>query len=167
MKYWTGIGARKTPLQLRQTISALAHKLESLGWTLRSGGATGFDTFSEEGISNKEIFLPWAGFNNLFGPEYINWSESPKIKESEEVLKTLHPNYNNLTSGAKKLHLRNIPQCCGRNLDQPSKFLVCWTPSGAIVGGSATAINLALKLNIPVFNLALLNDLSRIKKFIS
>jgi len=167
VKFYTSIGARSTPLALKQTISALAHKLESQGWTLRSGGATGFDSFSEEGIKNKEIYLPWAGFNNLFGPEYIDFSKLPIQKEAEEILKTLHPNYNNLTSGAKKLHLRNISQCCGKNLDQPSKFLVCWTPSGAIVGGSATAILFSIRLQIPVFNLAKPGDLARIEKFIS
>jgi len=51
-------------------------------------------------------------------------------------------------------------------LKTPSKFLVCWTPSGAIVGGSATAINLSIKCGIPVFNLAKEKDLDRIQKFI-
>lgn len=128
MKFYTSIGARKTPIELRQTISALAHKLESLGWTLRSGGADGFDSFSEEGITNKEIYLPWAGFNNRFGPRYIDFSKLPIQKEAEEILKTLHPNYNNLTSGAKRLHLRNLGQVAGKDLKTPSKFLVCWTP---------------------------------------
>jgi hypothetical protein len=41
----------------------------------------------------------------------------------------------------------------GKNLDEPVKFVVCWTPGGKVVGGTGVAIQIAHKNNIPVINL--------------
>ena len=43
--------------------------------------------------------------------------------------------------------------------------MICWTPDGKIVGGTATALKLTMKYDIPVFNLgvpdkeSVLNDI--------
>jgi len=47
-----------------------------------------------------------------------------------------------------------------------SSFIICWTPKGKPVGGTATAIKLAKKVNIEVINLALKNDYERIINFL-
>ncbi len=60
---------------------------------------------------------------------------------------------------AKKFHARNVQQVLGKNLDTPTKFVVCWTPDGAEqrtsnkTGGTGQAIRVAISNNIPVFNL--------------
>lgn len=51
-------------------------------------------------------------------------------------------------------HARNCHQVLGANLDSPVDFVLCWTPGGATTGGTATAIKLARKHNIPVINMA-------------
>ena len=51
------------------------------------------------------------------------------------------------------MHSRNCHQILGYDLQSPVDAVVCWTPDGNVVGGTATAIRIALKYNIPVFNL--------------
>lgn len=54
---------------------------------------------------------------------------------------------------ARGMHSRNCHQILGDDLEKPVDAVICWTPNGNIQGGTATAIKLALKNNIPVFNL--------------
>ncbi len=62
---------------------------------------------------------------------------------------------------AMHLHVRNTFQVLGPNLDDPSDFVVCWTPDGAekaedtseVTGGTGTAIRIASTYEIPVYNL--------------
>lgn len=54
---YAGIGSRETPRSILDLMTAIARKLEALGYTLRSGGATGADTAFEEGVERlKEIY---------------------------------------------------------------------------------------------------------------
>ena len=41
MKYYTGIGSRKTPDDICKLMTKVAAKLSCDNWTLRSGGADG------------------------------------------------------------------------------------------------------------------------------
>lgn len=152
MKYYSGIGSRETPLYIINKMTELAIKLESEGYTLRSGGADGADKAFELGAVNKEIYLPWKGFNHSDSELYH------VSTEATEIAKRIHPAWNSCSPGAKKLHSRNIYQVLGYDLKTPSEFVICWTTGGKIVGGTATAINLALSLNIPVYNLAIQKD---------
>lgn len=70
-----------------------------------------------------------------------------------DLASNIHPAWNKLSFGAKKLHTRNCFQCLGLDLSTPSRFLICWTEKGNKIGGTRTAIVLAEKYNIPVFNL--------------
>lgn len=147
--YYTGIGSRETPPDILVQMTNLAVELGEWGWTLRSGGAPGADTAFEEGASLKEIYLPWKGFNG---------NESPLFgvgPQALELAATIHPAWDRLTQGGKKLHARNCYQVMGKNLATPSTFVVCWTPGGKVQGGTATAIRLAVSQGIPTFNLAL------------
>lgn len=124
-------------------------------WTLRSGGADGadfaFEIGCDEGSGTKEIYLPWKGFNNSTSSLY-----SP-MQAAFDLAATIHPVWNKLTIGAKKLHARNCHQVLGLNLDTPSSLLICWTKDGKEVGGTATAIKLAKQYNVRVINLAIEN----------
>ena len=51
------------------------------------------------------------------------------------------------------MHSRNCHQILGYDLKSPVDCVITWTPNGNIQGGTATAIKLAIKHNIPVFNL--------------
>lgn len=77
------------------------------------------------------------------------------IKETHklclEVMGSDH--WNRCNDWAKGMHSRNCHQIFGYDLNSPVDAVICWTPNGNIQGGTATAIKLALKANIPVFNL--------------
>lgn len=158
-EYYTGIGSRSTPLIILDIFEKLGYIFAKSNLILRSGGADGADSAFELGCNvfkgNKEIYLPWKNFNN-------NNSKLYNIpNEAFIIAKKIHPNWNNLKDSVKKLHARNICQILGYDLKSPSKFVICWTPEGKAIGGTATAINTAKIYGIPVFNLGLdnINDI--------
>jgi hypothetical protein len=160
MKYFTGIGSRACPIELKSIIFDLCKRLVDKGYILRSGGADGADSFFEEAYDQlkgtKEIYLPWKNFND-------NKSELFKVsKEALELASTIHPVWSYCSFGAKKLHGRNCYQVLGYDLKTPSEFVICWTLDGKKAGGTRTAIVLAEKHNIPVYNLAVLKNLDNI-----
>lgn len=63
MKYYAGIGSRVTPLLICGEMTNIAIKLQSIGYTLRSGEAAGADMAFAKKVTDKQIFLPWDGFN--------------------------------------------------------------------------------------------------------
>lgn len=155
MKYYTGIGSRETPEDIQRLMSKLAFKLTYQKYILRSGGAEGADLAFKTGAKlssvlqhSTDIYLPWKGFNK-------NDSQLCIItKEAYEMAETIHPAWNKLSKGGKRLHARNCYQVLGEDLNTPSEFLICWTKNGAEIGGSRTAIVLAKKWDIPIYNLA-------------
>ena len=62
--------------------------------------------------------------------------------------------------------MRNLNQVLGKDIDNPdlSNLLVCWTENGEIKGGTATAIRLAMKFNVPVINLGIQEDIDKLKE---
>jgi len=159
LKYYAGIGARETPAEVLELMTAIAQKLSKFSYSLRSGGAEGADTAFEWGAIDKQIFLPWDGFNGKYtdGSSYI----IPPL--NTELVRQFHPSANNLSQGALKLMSRNSYQVLGANLDDPVSFVLCWTKDGKLKGGTAQAIRLATHYNIPVFNLGS-NGLERFSK---
>ena len=150
MKYYAGVGSRKTPNAVLELMKDIAKTLEKKGYTLRSGGCTGADSAFADGTETKDIYIPWRTYNNI--TKYKR--NSPEVW-TYKIAKSLHPAWDRCSQGAKKLHARNVHQILGDSLDpKPCEFVVCWTPSGRKVGGTATAIKLADKNNIKVYNLA-------------
>ena len=146
--FYTGIGSRETPSPIMAVMTELAEALQERGWILRSGGADGADLAFEKGAgTRKNIFIPWKGFNDSLSP-YYNIPD-----KAFEVAAKIHPAWDKLGQGAKRLHARNIMQVTGMNLKVKSKFIVCWTKGGKYKGGTATAMKLADMLKIKVFNL--------------
>lgn len=160
---YTGVGSRETPEAELLLMRKLGKRFGELGFTLRSGAAQGADSAFEEGAmqaeGNREIFLPWRGFNG--GRDGIVVSSVQQAK-AFEVAKTVHPVWDRLTDPVKKLHSRNCFQVLGQDLDEPADFLLCWTRDGcegratrtSKSGGTATAIVLAENHGVPVFNMA-------------
>ena len=149
IKIYTGIGSRETPDDVGELMTNIAQELEEDGFILRSGGASGADSFFERGITNprnKEIYLPEKDFNKniskLFGVS----------NEALELASTIHPAWSKCRPYARLLHARNCYQVLGKDLRTPTDFVLCWTEGGAIKGGTATAIKLAQKYSIPVLN---------------
>lgn len=157
MDSYSGIGSRKTPDNILEQMTAIATYLQDT-LTLRSGGCIpGADKAFEDGITNgnKEIFLHKKnGFGNQ-SPLYGVCDKALKLAER------FHPVWHILGKDAKLLMARNGYQVLGKNLDDPVKFVLCYTPDGCETkasrtrdtGGTAQAIAIADYLNIPVINM--------------
>lgn len=156
MKYYAGIGSRKTPPHILDLMTHVARYMKDLDWTLRSGAAQGADTAFENGAGNlKEIFTAHS---------YIPQS-------AMDTVDVYHPAPSYLTGYAKKLLARNAMQIFGSNMNTPVRFVICWTPDGAngttkptsrASGGTGQAIRIAAANNIEVFNLADKETLNRV-----
>lgn len=147
MKTYAGIGSRQAPADVCAFLTRVALRLQSHGYVLRSGGAEGADKAFEAGAGNaKEIFLPWKGFNENRSPLYM---DNPKAME---IAEKLHPAWDKLSPAAKKMMARNAHQILGKDLNNPVRFVVCWTPNGTGSGGTGQAIRHARSLQIPVID---------------
>jgi hypothetical protein len=155
--YYAGVGSRSTPPDILQLMTRVARRLDTLGWTLRSGGARGADRAFELGATKKQIFYA---------------EDCTPLAMS--ISKIYHPAWDCIPEWAKKLHGRNAMQILGPHLDIPSAFVVCWTPDGAQVteettrksGGTGQAIRIADAHNIPIFNLKHKDALQRLAKIL-
>ena len=137
--YYTGVGSRRTPDDTLDRMTAIAERLGKRGFTLRSGGAIGADTAFEFGLTNgssKDIYYA-----------------RDATEEAIEMAMSLPGEHWQRDNLAAKLFGRNMFQVLGLDLKTPSKFLICWTPEGRLVGGTRLAIKCAQVNNIPVFNL--------------
>lgn len=167
-RYYTGIGSRNTPENVLLLMQKLGHKMAKMGYTLRSGGATGADsafahgwgTAWSEDVDNlgnskckAEIFLPWEGFNDQYST--MEGRYLLKSSEATQIASDIHPAWNRLSRGAKALHARNVYQILGQDLNTPSKCVLFYAePQGSSVkGGTRTAVELAKIHGVPVFNM--------------
>jgi hypothetical protein len=172
-RYYAGIGSRQTPPDVMDLVHRLAATLAATH-TLRSGAANGADTGFESGANAAggpaDVYLAWKGFNGSLSALY------GVTAEALEMASTVHPAWERLSEGPKKLHARNCYQVMGPDLATPAEFVACWTPDGcesvktrnSKTGGTASAIVLAERNKIPVFNLknpASRNTLVKFLKF--
>lgn len=160
LKYYAGIGSRETPENIKSIMSRVATGLESMGWTLRSGGAHGADEAFEDGVQlaeNKEIYLPWGGYNGRVSSKgvFVGYVSTEVQMQAMSIAEECHPNWAACSPGARMMHARNVCQVLGRNLNEPIKFVCCWTVGGRRGGGTGQALRLATKLGIPIYDLGL------------
>lgn len=146
-RFYTGVGSQQTPPEVAPLIGFVALYLNRANFTLRSGAADGADTMFERHAFRSEIYLPWQLFNRHASPLW------PASLDASKIAAGLHAEWATMSTGKRKLHARNVHQVLGQNLATPSEFVVCWTPRGQTVGGTATAIKLAERSGIPVINL--------------
>lgn len=148
------------PNSYNEVIGDICNFLISEGYILRSGGAMGADRAFEEAYKvlggDYEIYLPWDGMNDLYedGERYF------VVKEQEyfDIAKRYHPAWGKLKSGARKMMARNSQQMIGNN-GIKSKFVICYTPDGKEIGGTAQMLRMANsdEYNTPIFNLGKYN----------
>lgn len=150
MFYYAGIGSRRTPTKFQTIFYEIGKYLGKKDFCLRSGGAMGADQAFERGcdlvLGNKEIYLPWKNFNASNSGLIVS---DPR---AFEIAEQFHPNWSNLSSGGRKLQARNSHQILGIDLNNPTNFVVCWTPDGKGSGGTGQALRIAKFYNIPVFD---------------
>jgi hypothetical protein len=173
-RHYTGIGSRDIPNEISRYMQVLAYTFAHLDFILRSGGADGSDSAFEEGCDkghgSKEIYLPWRGYCYNDSPLYnTNSNVASEIAEEAYV-----GNWKSINSSVKKLMIRNVYQVLGQTLDNPSDFMVCWTPDGIEdgvhrthqTGGTGQAITIATDNNVPIFNLYNNDATDRLLEFV-
>lgn len=161
MKYYAGIGARKTPKRILNYIQDIAEILAEKDYVLRSGGSYGSDSAFEIGCNRKngkkEIYLPYKKYENNESELY----DLSNISDAIDIAKAYHPNWLTLSKSVQQLFSRNVYQVLGKDLSTPSLFLICWLDSNGSSGTTYT-VKLARTYNIPVFNLRLEKNLDTI-----
>lgn len=159
-------------------------RLAQLGITFTSGLCElGMDGIAQKAYS-KAVDLGYAKesqFEVYVADQYnIKKSNLPRkhlaitrnkdlIAETERIASEVHPAWDRCNEWARGMHSRNCHQILGYDLQNPVDAVICWTPKGNIQGGTATAIRIAMKYNIPVFNLGVKNKsevLNQIKLFL-
>lgn len=165
--YYTGIGSRDTPLDVRRLMTEIAMHMQGWGYTVRTGVASAADRAFETGAgSMKEVYVPWDGWNEQRGISSVTpasltlarqvWEHRRKTAWDGLILETAHvaEKWEEIHPATQMLLAKTMCMILGRNLDRPSDTLICWSPSCRVIGISAHPIVLATISNIPVFNLA-------------
>lgn len=155
MRHYAGIGSRKTPDEILKVMTRLGYWLWQDAYTLRSGGAAGADKAFEVGCDaahgQKEIFTA----DNFDIPEW-----------AFNTVEVYHPAPHKLSDYAWRLHARNAMILLGADGASRVNFIVCWTPNGAVTGGTGQALRIAEDYGIPVRNLAHIGILANARKYI-
>lgn len=157
--HYAGIGSRKTPWEVGETMTEVARKLARRGWTLRSGRAQGADTFFEWGAGRRaQLFT----------------TRDPLPYGAATLAALVHPHWRRMPAHYRALHARNTPQVLGLQGEPPSRFVLCWTPDGCesqaersgATGGTGQAIAIADIFGIPVFNMRRSDWRERFNKYL-
>lgn len=170
-KFYAGIGSRKTPTDVQQSMQQIAYQLGKKGYRLRSGGAIGADTAFMAGtiVANfpKTVYLPSFQFNGYQHNPLEGFLDSTTVSTWQEALDMVdkyHPAPDKLSSFARKLMARNAYQVLSTTLKDPVDFVICWTKDGKLVGGTAQAMKIAMDFGIPIYNLAIVEDIRKLHK---
>lgn len=142
---YAGIGSRETPPDILQVMKSLAEELENLGYTVNTGDAGGADKAFRDNAKKKNVFNPKQATTRTLA-----------------IAQEIHPAWDRLNDGGKKLQARNTYQIFGNKLDTPVDFVIAWTQDGLEdynmrtikSGGTGQAIDMASRKDIPVINLA-------------
>ena len=158
-KFYSGIGSRESPAEILDLMVKIGKFQAQKGYVLRSGGANGADKAFEQGCDQakgeKEIYLPWKGFNGSSSELYLKSPELKGIKDKAfELASQYHPAWDQLNYGAQCLMARNGMQVLGRDLNTPVEFVVCWNLGGFTHGGTSQALRIAQDRKIPIFMLS-------------
>lgn len=156
-RYYAGIGSRKTPPDVRESMRRYASIAEGRGLILRSGAAEGADESFEAGLfsppRNAEIWLPWDGFRGRRAAAgyLVLADDSPAFATVDQF----HPAPDRLTPAARRLMARNAHQVLGTDLKTPASFVLCWAPEkdDRVTGGTGQAVRIAESRGIQVVNL--------------
>jgi hypothetical protein len=156
-KVYAGIGSRSTPTDVLKLMTTFARELALDGWLLRSGNAQGADLAFQAGAAERaEVYVPWS----TFGPPFASGAVGLlPTGDAFTLAAEHHPAWPRLSDPARKLHARNCHQVLGLGLDEPARFIVCWTPNGTVTGldpgsgGTGQALRVAVAHGVAVFNL--------------
>lgn len=163
MRYYTGIGARATPSDVLDLIVAIARHYARQGIVLRSGGSPGADVAFESGCGEgpKEIYVPWAGFNENASPLVMTDELMGRVAGAgawqalrEALAAEMPPVDLDAVPQRRRLYARDVCQVLGADLITPSERVICWTPPSGEPEGTRIALYVARDAGIPIDNLS-------------
>lgn len=158
---YTGVGSRETDHYANSDIHSCANVLARMGYLCVTGDASrgGDKEFWEATPEMQRIRFGPYGRKQYSPKTIVVPPNSDAYKLAVSLVSKLHPAWRYLDEFPKELHTRNTFQVLGQQLSQPSEFLLCWTPDGAVekttkkTGGTGMAIRIANQFGVPVFNL--------------
>lgn len=167
-KAYAGLSNPDTPEAIQVQMKKMAVYLEEQGYTLRTNGGKGGEEALEAAVKIKEIHLPWKKFND-HDSKFNKTTDSAK-----SVIRNFAPSFDTLKPAVQIIVASKAHVILGKDLQNPVKFLICWTQDGAETveernprtGFIGVGIALAASLKIPVFNLQKPDALDRLKQFI-
>lgn len=137
---YAGIGSRTTPQYVLDHMYGIAYQ-RAHTHVLRSGRARGADTAFENGARNGR------GQTELFT------ADSQILDWAFETVDRFHPAPDRLSDYARRLHARNAMILLGADGETPVQEVICWTPGGAVTGGTGQALRIAAAHDIQITNL--------------
>lgn len=148
---YAGIGSRQTPNAIIAQMKMIAALLAPR-YTLRSGGAKPPAPVMKPKPDTDSADLAFeAGCDSVKGRKVIRCTS---LKPEALIhAARYHPNWDACDEHARSLHARNSLIMFGDTLDDPVRFVVCYTDGGGKVGGTGQALRIAAQHNIPVYNL--------------
>jgi hypothetical protein len=152
-------------------MNLVGKSLAKRGFRLRTGDAVGADSAflmgALEGLEGKdrkeilkliEAYVPYTKKGRL--ADYHIRPRPDQLAELERILKATHPKPEALYGYGRELMARNALQLLGRDLNDPSDFLIGMLKPKHLrvkewdVGGTGQAFRLAKERDIPIFDLA-------------
>lgn len=161
---YVGAGMSTAPQEILDLMEDAAQALAAEGLHLRAGCGLGpTEVFIREArkYGTCSIFIPALTFGNLsvdqpgvYGPFTEGFAD---IQHATNYARKFHPSWPGLAGSVQMLMTAVSYQFLGPQLDDPPRFVLCWTPDG--IGGDTTGqiIRLAQAFNITIFDLGVMD----------
>jgi len=185
MKTYAGVGSRETPQEIGRKMVGYAKRLAALDYTMVSGGARKKRDAPNDVVSADHVFeyavaevqgkmIVYRAYVNKFvpcGAADVRVPSENQMNHAISFIKRHHiiPWFDKMSGWAKLLHARNyyqIVQETGHKVD----FVIAYSEigtDGEPMGGTRTAIKIAQKMGVKVYNLALPMDMVMLEEHIS
>ena len=172
---YTGVGSRNINEHGTERVRRVASVLQQHTYNLVTGDAVkGCDyLFWESTPEHSKVRFGPVGRAPKKSTIIVD-KESIAYQRALQIVSIAHPAWRWLPEWTKELHIRNVFQVLGMNVDNPTEFMVCWTPDGAETaketnkktGGTGTAIRIADGFGVPVFNLQRDDAIPRLEQYL-
>ncbi|MCP4353772.1 MAG: hypothetical protein GY795_50640 [Desulfobacterales bacterium] len=179
MKFYIGTGPTGTPNNITRLMEAVASKLESDGFSLRTGDIGKADAAFSKGVINKENIC-------IFSAKYLSDLETEEYRLTRKAVsiaqKVHQADWKSVSSYVRSIYAKSAFLVLGKNLDTPSKFVIYWRISKERMASHIeqamhleheiklaeidTAVLIAVHYKIPVFNLAEKEHLNRLEDYV-
>lgn len=161
-------GNKETPQNVIESMQRIVKELSAIGYIMRSGGKEGPEEAVENCVTDKEIHLPWKGFNQKDSKFTFTHNHA------KEIAAMFATGYENLKPVIQTFLAQNVRMVMGKDLKSPALFMICWSEDGAEskrektikTGNIGHAIAIASTLHIPIFNLGKSDAEARLKQYL-